>query len=88
MKGYHAYTDIWNPFIGEELPLKREPENGINECSVAVVNDSHIVGHVSRLFSPIIFHFLARTCNKRLAEITGSKINQDARYGIGIPCVL
>ena len=65
VRGYHAYMDIWNPAIGEELQLKREPENTKEECAVAVVKpDSCVVGHVPRLLSSIIFHFLARSCNK------------------------
>ena len=88
VRGYHAYMDIWSPVIGEELWLKRGPENADDEYAVAAVNDSHIVGHVPRLLSSIIFHFLARPCNKGLAEITGSKINQGTGYGLEIPCVL
>ena len=87
VRGYHAYMDIWNPVVGEEFPLKRKPENAIDEYAVAVVNDFHIVGHVPRLLSPIIFHFLARPCNRGLAEITGNKINRGAGYELEIPCV-
>ena len=69
VRGYHAYMDIWNPAIGEELQLKREPENTRDGCVVAVVKpDSCVVGHVPRLLSPIIFHFLARSCNKGVVE--------------------
>ena len=61
--------------ISKELLLKREHENAVYEYAVAVVNGSHMVGHVPRLLSSIIFHFLARPCNKGLAEINGSKIS-------------
>ena len=37
VRGYHAYMDIWNPVIGEELQLKREPENTRDGYAVAVV---------------------------------------------------
>ena len=88
VRGYHAYMDIWNPAIGEELQLKREPENTRDGCTVAVVKpDSYVVGHVPRLLSPIIFHFLARSCNKGGVEITGNKVNRGAGYGLEIPCV-
>ena len=85
VRGYHA---IWNPVIGEELQLKREPENTRDGYAVAVVKpDSCVVGHLPRLLSPIIFHFLARSCNKGVVEITGNKVNRGAGYGLEIPCV-
>ena len=87
IRGYQAYMDIWNPIIGEELQLQREPENTRDGCAVAIVKDSRIVGHVPRLLSPIIFHFLARSCNKGIAEIIGNKVNCGAGYGLEIPCV-
>ena len=55
IRGYHAYKDIWNPFIGEKLPLNREPENTTDEYAIAVVKDSCVVGHVPRLLSQIVF---------------------------------
>ena len=36
MRGYHDYMDIWNPVLGEELPLRREPENVVDEQAVAI----------------------------------------------------
>jgi len=85
---YHKYKDIWNPVLNEELPLQREPENAVDEQSVAVTKDSRIVGHVAIQFSSIVFHFLARPCNKGIAKVTGSRINCGAGYGLEIPCVL
>ena len=64
IRGYRAYMGIWNPIIGEELQLKREAENIRDGCAVAVVKDSCIIGHVPRQLSPMIFHFLARSCNR------------------------
>ena len=87
IRDYHAYMDIWNPIIGEELQLKREAENIRDGCAVAVVKDSCIVGHVPRQLSPVIFHFLARSCNRGIAEITGNKVNHGAGYGLKVPCI-
>ena len=84
IRGYHAYMDIWDPIIGEELQLKREAENIRDGCAVAVVKDFCIVGHVPRQLSPMIFHFLARSCNRRIAEITGSKVNRGAQSSLRI----
>ena len=34
VRGYHAYQDIWDPFIGEVLPLEREPNNSEDRFAV------------------------------------------------------
>ena len=78
---------IWNPIIGEELQLKREAEIIRDGCAVAVMKDSCIVGHVPRQLSPMIFHFLARSCNRGIAEIIGNKVNRGTGYGLKVPCV-
>ena len=80
--------DIWNSFLGEELPLRREPENVVDEQAVAITKDSQVVGHVAIEFPSILFHFLARPCNKGIAKVTGRKINQGAGHGLEISCVL
>jgi len=73
---------IRNPILDEKLPLKREPKNDKNEYAVAVVKNSHIVGHVPGTLSQTLFYFLARPCNKGIAEITGNRINRGAGYGL------
>ena len=90
VKGYHEYMDIWNPVLGEELPLWREPENAVNDkaAAVTVLQDSQIIEHVAQQFSSIVFHFLARPCNRGIAKVTDSKINCGAGYGLKKPCVL
>ena len=40
MRRYHECMDIWNPVLGEELPLQKEPENVVDEQAVAVKKDS------------------------------------------------
>ena len=39
--------DIWNPIIGEELQLQREPENTRDGWAVAIVKDSWTCAEVS-----------------------------------------
>ena len=34
--GFHTYMDIWNPEIGEELEILKEPENKHDKFAVAV----------------------------------------------------
>jgi len=43
--------DIWKSVLGKELPLRREPENTVDEQIVAVLKDSQIIGHVAQQFS-------------------------------------
>ncbi len=39
VRGYHAYKEGWTPFIGEELVLRREPDNVKDRSAVAVEKD-------------------------------------------------
>ena len=34
-----------------------------------------------------VFHFLTRSQNKGVTEVTGTKVNRGAGYGLEIPCV-
>ena len=38
IRGYHEYLDIWQPNIGDEHRLKREPNNKVDSNAVAVVS--------------------------------------------------
>ena len=31
VKGYHAYKDLWKPFINEELTTAMEPDNAVDK---------------------------------------------------------
>ena len=44
------------------------------------------VGHVPFNLARIISAFLKRSCNKRLVEVTGNRVNRGAGYGLEIPC--
>ena len=96
IRGYHAYKDIWNPVIGEELPLNREPVNTTDEYAAAAVKDSCVVGHVLRLLLQVIFHFLARSYTNLLylpmALATNSLLCMSTFYDflslLCLPCLL
>ena len=47
VRGHHVYCNVWMPVIGEELTLKREPDNSVSKHAVAVTRDGQIVGHIS-----------------------------------------
>ena len=86
IRGYHAYLDTWTPVVGETLLLKREPSNEKKDSSaVTVMKEDIIVGHVPYNIASVIFQFLRRDCNKGFIEVTGSKVNRGAGYGLEIP---
>ena len=37
IRGYHVYTNIWSPLLGECLSGKKEPSNGVYKNAVAVM---------------------------------------------------
>ncbi len=41
IRGYHKYTDVWVPFIGESLLVKPEPTNAKDNKAVAVNEGLH-----------------------------------------------
>jgi len=54
IRGYHVYTDVWEPALGQLLPCQREPGNVHDPYAVAVVEtgvETRFVGHVPRAIS-------------------------------------
>ena len=86
IRGYDAYQEIRQPTLGEVLLLHREPTNSQNRHAVAVVKSEQIVGHIPTCFSVLFFKFLARSCNKTTAEVTGARVNCGSGYGLEVPC--
>ena len=86
IRGYHAYKATWSPSIGEARPLKREPENVQDSFAVAVRRNDEVVGHIPFNLAPIVSAFLRRSTNRAIAEVTGSKVNRGAGYGLEVPC--
>ena len=87
IRGYHAYKDIWEPFVGETLLLKRESTNVRDRSAVAVMQETEVVGHVPYNISSALSMFLRRDCNKGFAEVTGNCVNRGAGYGMEVPCI-
>ena len=84
VRGYHAYQDIWDPFIGEVLPLEREPNNSEDRFAVAIKRRSDVVGHLPFNLAPVVSAFLQRSINKGLVEVT---VNRDGGYGLEVPFI-
>ena len=68
IRGYHTYSDIWSPVVGEILLLKREPDNLVDASAVAVWKEDKIVGHVPYNIASVISQFLKQDCNKELSR--------------------
>ena len=64
VRGYHAYQDILDPFIGEVLPLEREPNNSEDRFAVAIKRRSDVVVHLPFNLAPVVSAFLRRGINK------------------------
>ena len=82
IRGYHAHKDIWEPFVGETLLLKREPTNVKDRSAVAVMKETEVVGHVPYNISSALSMFLRRD-----SEVTGNCVNRGAGYGMEVPCI-
>lgn len=82
----HIWMDIWAPFVGEQLPLEREPANPHDRFAVTVDKDGLIIGHLPFNLAPIVSSFLTRSFNSGMAEVSGSNINRGGGYGLEIPC--
>ena len=89
VRGFHVYSAVWNPTIGEVLPCRREPTNVTDRYAAAVLDSGTIVGHLPRKYSKIFSLFIRRggiiTC-----EITGRRrYSRDlVQGGMEIPCKL
>ena len=87
IRGYHAYKDCRSqPWIGEVLPLERDPTNPQDKFAVAVKKCGETVGHLPFNVAPVVSAFLSRTASKALVEVTGDRVNRGAGYGLEIPC--
>ena len=88
-RGFHAYMDIWNPKIGEELAILKEPENEHDKFAVAVKRNNtvsrDVVGHIGRHISKVIFQFLSLPGSTASAQVTGGRVNRGAGDGLEIP---
>ena len=51
VRGYHAYQDICETEIKEELECRREPSNLKDYYAIAVIGEEVIVGHLPRKIS-------------------------------------
>ena len=72
---YHKYKESWTPVIGDVLQLQQEPSNLKDKLAIAIKSGANIVGHVPYNLAPTVSHFLQRSFNKGVAEVTGDRVN-------------
>ena len=46
VRGLHLYCEIWEPYVGEELPCKIEEDNDRDPYAVSMTKQRQIAGHV------------------------------------------
>ena len=79
IRGYHAYMDIWSPKVGDQLILRREPENVVDVNAVSVLTEmDHVVGHLPKLMARWVSKFLKRLTNHGKVVVTEMKVNRGA----------
>ena len=89
VRGYHAYRDIWETSVGEELLSQREPDHIHSHFAVAILKDAYIVGHLPRKISSVSLIFMCRG-GSILCRVTGSRrYSHDLlQGGLETQCVL
>ena len=90
VRGYHIYSTVWTPTVGEELICKREVGNLVDRYAVGVykqVNDA-LVGHLPRSISLLCSLFLRHGGNI-ICRVTGRRRRSDLpQGGLDVPCLL
>ena len=73
VRGYHAYSEEWQPWIGQVLPLERELTNPGDCYTMAIKNASKTVWYIplNIAIAPVVSSLLQRASNKGMMEVTG-----------------
>ena len=80
VRGFHVYSNIWIPFVGETLTCEQESGNPQDPYAVAIKKGSEVIGHVPRKSSAACSLFLLLGGTIR-CEITDSQ----RRYSSDLP---
>ena len=93
VKGYHAYKNLWKPFVNEELTTAIEPDNVVDKYAVCVKKNNVVVRHLplgkDGRFAKMILYFLSEdTYAECKVIITGKEVNLGDGEGMQVPCLL
>ncbi len=70
--------------VQDRMILEKEPDNLDDIHAGAGKKNSMVVGHVPFNLAPTLSAFLRRPANRAIVEVTSSKVNRGAGYGIEI----
>ena len=84
-RGYHAYSTIWKPVIGDVLTLVHDATDEYPERVALRTSNNIVVGHVPLYLCKWIYRFLKRTNNIGKATVIQDKVNRGAGLGLEIP---
>ena len=93
IKGYHAYMNDGTPILGENVSIRPEPENEIDEYAVAVTTEARVIGHLKKgktiRYAKTDFYFLrANPMNAATITVTGKSVNFGNGQGLQITCTI
>ena len=92
--GFHVYRNNWEPVIEEVLKRCMEPQNEVDKCAVAVVdNENSVIDYLlkrkSGKYAKTILYFLKTDpLNIYHVKITGKAVNRGDNKGMRISCLL
>ena len=72
--------------VQDRMILERKPDNFDDILVVAFRRNSIVVDHVPFNLALTLSAFLRIPANRAIAEVTNSKVNRGAGYGLEIPC--
>ena len=93
IKGYHASMNDGTPILGENVSIRPEPENEIDEYAVAITTEARLIGHLKKgkrgRYAKTDFYFLrANPMNAATITVTGKSVNFGNGQGLQIPCTI
>ena len=88
IRGLHAYKEIWEPCIAEELLCSPQINNSHDCYAVAVCKSGTIVGHVPKIISRLCWLFLNKPNTVIKCFVTGPRrYSSDLiQGGLEVPC--
>ena len=83
----------WTPTLGENVSIRPEPENEIDEYVVAVTTDARLIGHLKkgkrgRYAKTDFYFFRANPMNAARITVTGKSSNFGNGQGSQILCTI
>ena len=89
VKGQHAYKNIWQPIVNEELETEMEPDNVMDKYAVRVKKNTSIPLGKNGKFAKMILYFLRADQDAECkVVIIDKQISVDDVDGMQVPCKL